>query len=451
MNRWDLKRLIFVAAMTAILATPAVSQETPRSDIRSAARAALETGDLRAADALSSILISQNPDDADALLIRTIVARANGQTDIVATSATAAYRAAQTDAQKFDAAMLAGEAAARHERFTSAQIWLRRADHYAPEQAKETVARAYRQVSARNPLAVRLSFGVTPSSNVNNGAETTTIEIGGLPFELGDGDQELGGYEATAGVSLSYRLSASKTQQTIALADLFGKKVWLNSKAKDEAPGVDGSDFDYAAIVLGLRHTRLVWPDLGPTHLTALIGQSWSGGAKQATWRELQALQVVSQSKTSSLRFGVTMRDEDRAGEPVNASQALGLSASWTKAQKSGAVLSLGATVKSTWSDSATVDNLALGLSASQSLPDWGAIRPSISLQAETRDYRKWSTTPGGRRDDSLALRFDLVWPGMTYYGFSPKASLSARRVFSDVDIYDRTSLSLGLTAVSRF
>ncbi len=444
-------RLILAAALAAFLATPAVTQETPRGDIRSAARAALQSGDLRRADALSSILLSQNPDDADALLIRSIVARATGQTDIVATSAAAAYRAAETDSQRFDAAMLAGEAAARQERLTSAQIWLRRADQYAPEQAKETVAQAFRQVSARNPLAVRLSFGITPSSNVNNGAETTTIEIGGLPFTLADDDQELGGYEATAGVSLSYRLSSSQTQQTLALADIFGKKVWLNSKAKEDAPGVDGSDFDYAAIVLGFRHSRLIWPDLGPTHLTALVGQSWRGGAKEATWRELQALQVVSQSQTSSLRFGITVRDEDRTNEPINASQALGLSASWSRKQNSGGVLSLGASVKSTWSDSATVDNLALGLSAAQSLPDWGAIRPSISVQAETRDYRKWLTTPGGRRDNSLALRFDVVWPGTSYYGFSPKASLSARRVFSDVDIYDRTSLSLGLTVVSRF
>lgn len=446
-----MRRLIWAAALAATLATPAVTQDAPTIDLRTAARIALETGDLRTADALSSVILSQNPGDADALLIRSIVARATGQTDTAAASAAAAYRTAETDGQKFDAAMLAGEAAARQNRFTSAQIWLRRADQYAPQQAKDTVAQAYRQVTARNPLSVRFSFGFTPSSNVNNGAETTTIEIGGLPFSLGDGEQELGGYEATAGVSLSYRLSASKTQQTVALADLFGKKVWLNSEAKEQAPDVEGSDFDYAAIVLGLRHSRLFWPDLGPTHLTALLGQSWSGGPRQATWRELQALQVVSQSETSALRFGITVRDEDRAGEPINASQALGLSANWTKSQEAGGVLSLGASMKSTWSDSATVDNLALGVSASQSLPDWGAIRPRISLQAETRDYRKWASTPGGRRDNSLVLRLEAVWPEASYFGFSPKVSLSARRVLSDVDIYDRKSLSLGLTAVSRF
>ena len=55
------------------------------------------------------------------------------------------------------------------------------------------------------------------------------------------------------------------------------------------------------------------------------------------------------------------------------------------------------------------------------------------------------------REDLTLGLRLDVGWPEVSYYGFAPRVTLTGRRTWSDVDIYDRNEFSLGLTVVSRF
>ena len=171
-------KFLFALLIAALITSPLAAQEA-KADLRTSAREALQDGDFARADALSTLLINSRPDDADALLIRAAAARGMGRPEDWSEASVTAYRVADTDFQRFDAAMLAAQAAAAREQFMRAQIWLRRADQYAPAAARNAVALAYRQVAARNPMSVQLSFGFTPSDNVNNGGETTTIEIGG--------------------------------------------------------------------------------------------------------------------------------------------------------------------------------------------------------------------------------------------------------------------------------
>ncbi len=448
----------FMGILAAVMfcATGVPAQEATRSasvaEVRLAARAAALQGDFRAADALSSTLLARDPNDAEALLIRAVVARAAGQPAASVEAATKAYGLLDEDGKRFDAAMLAAEGHARQEQFTRSQLWLRRADQVAPNpQAEQLVQRTYGQVAARNPLSVQLSFSLQPSNNVNNGAETTVIEIGGLPFSLDDSGRQLGGYEASTGVSLSFRLAEDRTHRTDVLGELYFRKVWLDSDAKAEAPDVEGSDFDYGVAIIGLRETRLLWPDLGPTQLTGLLGQSWYGGDEQARWIELQGAQLFKRSDTLAFRLGATVRDETRIGDAINDSLSLGLSGDVIFAGDEGRTTSFGATIKSYNSDSATIDGMAYGLKASHSFGTIGSVQPSIRAAIETRDFEKWSSTPGGRRDDSLSLGLNVVFPEVSYYGFLPQLSLNARRVWSDVGIYDRNQFSVGFTAVSRF
>ena len=277
------------------------------------------------------------------------------------------------------------------------------------------------------------------------------IEIGGLPFTLDDGSQQLGGYEATIGASASYRLSVDNAHRRDILGEVFGKKVWLNSEAKEAAPGIKGSDFDYGALIFGLRETRLIWPDLGPSQATALLGQSWSGGQRQAHWLELRGSQVVRQTDNRQLRFGANLREEKRNEDPINDARSLGVSGEWILTGTENQRTTLGLAVTNISSDSATVDSLSYRFSASHSFGLVGQVRPRLSGSLETRDYQKWSATAGGRQDDTLSVKLDVVFPNASFYGFVPQAGLGARRVWSNVDIYDRNALSLSLTAVSRF
>jgi len=448
-----------LGAVALFLAAAPVQAQSPQDALtisvpqaRTLARQALQVGNFALADRLSSVLLQNNPEDAEALLIRALTARAAGALDLAESAAADAYRASDNPILQFDAAFLVADIKARNEQYTRAQLWLRRADNVAPDEPRsDAVQRAFQNVSRRNPLGIQLRFTARPSNNVNNGAETLVIDLGGLPFNLDPSGQQLGGYEASTGVSLSYRLSEDETQKTEALAELFHRKIWLDSAAKDLAPTATGSDFDYSVVIVGIRHRRLIWPDLGTTQFTGLVGQSWYGSADLARWGELKFGQTVRQSDIQQLQFGGTIRTDKRLDSDVNSSNSIALSVDMTRAVESGGTFGLGATFKNVWSDSATVDAASLSLRANRRFDQIGAIQPRLSASVEQRNYHEFSSVAGGRDDTTLSLGIDITMPDVSYFGFLPQVSLQGRRTWSTVDIYDRNEYSLGLTAVSRF
>ena len=452
----------FFVCLALLLAVPAGGPATAQdaagnvtlttAQAKGVAMQAVRTGNLPVADALSSAILAETPDDPDMLMVRAIVARAAGNIPVARESAARAYRLSDNPVLRFDAAMLVADTHARDENFTRAQIWLRRADQAARnDQQRAISANAYRQVARVNPFSVQLRFGVRPSNNVNNGAETTVIEIGGLPFRLDDSGQQLGGYEATAGVSLSYRLSESETQRTQALGEIYYRKVWLDSAAKEASPGSENSDFDYGTVIAGIRHQRLIWPETGPSTVTALLGQSWYGGDELARWTEISAGQVVQLDENSGLNFGINLRDETRLDNDINSSTSVGLSFDYRQTIDGAGSWGAGLAVRNVSSDSATVDLFATTLNADRRFGRVGPVEPTLRVSAENRNYHKFTSTADGRLDQSLTIDLGATWPDVQYYGFVPQASIRGRRTWSNVDIYDRNEVSFGVTLVSRF
>lgn len=450
----------FMAAMALAAWAGAAAAQAPEgapvalttAQARAIAQQALAEGKPAIAAAMSDAILAADPDDAEAHLVRAVVLRGTGNLDAAHESAVAAYRHATIPALRFDAAMLAADILARQERFTRSQFWLRRADQAAPDGERRAAAeRAFRLVRDRNPLQVGLRFSLRPSNNVNNGAETLDVTVGGLPFRLDPSGQQLGGWESSAGVSLGYRLSQSETQRTDLLGEASFRKVWLDSDAATLAPAARDSDYDYGVVLGGVRHQRLIWPDLGPSSITGVFGQNWYGGNELARWGEIALGQTVQRSQVSALRFGLQARVEKRLDSGINDNRTLGLSVEYLRTLGDGAGYALGASLRDIRSDSATVDGTVLGVSGSRAFGRLGPVEPRLSISAEVRDYQKWAVTPGGREDRTLGLSLDVAWPEVSYFGFVPLATLTARRTWSDVDIYDRNELSLGLTAVSRF
>ncbi len=445
---------VFLSLVFAAFAWAAAAQEevilTPEQ-VQVLAERAVQAGDFPAAERLSSLVLSGDPENPRALLTRAAVARAAGALDDAAELAARSHGLAENPAVRFEAAMLVADVRARQERFTTSQIWLRRADQAAPDaRRRDIAANAYRQVSRANPFSVQLRFTAQPSNNVNNGAETTVIEIGGLPFSLNPSGQQLGGYEANVGMSLGYRLNEDQTQRTDLLSELFYRKIWLDSEAEETAPNVRASDFDYGALVLGLRHSRLVWPDLGVTRATGLLGQSWYGGDELARWGELQLSQQVRQGDDAFLTFGTSMRRELRLDDDINSNYSLALSLDRAQVFGDGRV-SYGASVKNVWSNSNTVDNASVQLRGSWALGEVNGLRPTLTGSVERRNYHQFSTTGGTRRDTTASIGMTVVFPDVSYFGFAPQLEMRARRTWSNVDIYDRNAYSVGVTAVSRF
>ncbi len=449
----------FVCLFLVLAGAPAVAQAPAEggtvlttAQAKQVAVAAMNAGDVRVADAVSSAILAQDPDDPEMLLVRAVLARGVGDLETAEDAGMRAYRNSDNRQLRFQAAMLVADVLTQRESYTRAQIWLRRADQAAETNRQRSIsANAYRQVRQRNPLSVELRFSARPSNNVNNGAENVVIEIGGLPFRLDESGQQLGGFEAEVGASLTYRLSESEIQRTEFLGDVFFRKVWLDSDAKAKAPGVNASDFDYGAIALGLRQVRLIFPETGVTTFTGILGQSWFGGEELSRWADVSARQVVRLAGNRSLTFGVRLRAEDRLDEDINSSRAVSVSADYRKRVESGGSYGFGITLRNVWSDSATVDEFATGLRADRTFGQIGPIIPSLRARLENRNFHEFTATVDGRDDQLMTLEATAILPDVTFYGFVPQGSLRLRRTWSNVDIYDRNEFSFALTAISRF
>ena len=421
------------------------------NDLRVQARQALEAGDFQSALAQTDRVLAINPTEPVSLMIRAVALRSLGRFEESLDAATTAFSASDDTNLRFEAALLAGELNARLERFTRSQFWLRRADQIAPPQLRPQVANAFRQVAAQNPLSFNLSFGIIPSDNVNNGSESTIIGLDTGFITLSDEDQALGGTEVSFGASVSYRLAQDETSRTDFLFDLAITEVFLDSEAETLAPGVEDSDFDFAATVVALRHRELIWPELGATEGTLIAGRSWSGGDPQAFWRELSLRQFVVRDERNTLTFGARFRNETRDDQPIAENNTFGVSFEWNRLLDGGNIFAFGASVNNTTSESASIDNLALRVFARRTFSQVGAVQPSLLVSATTQDFSKFSVGVDGRRDNTLNLRLDFTFPDISYFGFVPQATLEARRVFSDLDAFERQAVSVGLTAVSRF
>lgn len=479
--------IVFVSVLG--LLTPISTVAQPADDgmvalsdeqARSLALQALRTRNFPVADAVSSAILNQNPNDADMLMVRAVLAREAGDLEAAREAAARAYANSDNPNLRFDAAIMTGDLYAREEKYLRSEFWLRRADQSATSpQQQQITENFFRRVRQLNPLTVQLRFTVRPSNNVNNGAETLEIDIGGLPFRLDESGQQLGGYEASAGVSLAYRLSESQTHRTELLADLFYRKVWLDDDAKALSPTSENSDFDYRAVVVGLNHTRLIWPDLGPTSLGVLFGRSWYGENRSFTttetvinpltlepeerttttdltladtrWFELSGRQAVRLDERRSLSFGARARSENRLDAPVNDNTQLALSVDYRQAAETSGSWGLGATFRNVWSDSATSDRFSTELRADRAFGQIGPMVPRIRVSLENQNFHEFTTTIDGRQDRSVTLDLNARFPDVRFYGFIPEASIRARKTDSNVDIYDRNEYSFGITAVSRF
>lgn len=415
------------------------------------ARQSLAEGQFETAGAISRTLLERNPQNAEALVIEAVLLRRAGRTEDARKSATAAWRYARTRALRFDAAMLTADILASQKRYTRSQFWLRRADQSADDARRETVARAFGIARKRNPLRVDLRFSLNPSNNVNNGAETLTVDIGGLPFRLDATSQQLGGWIATAGVSFSYRLAESTTARTDLLGELSVQKVRLNSQARKLVPTAQDSDYDFSSVAFGLRHQRLIWPEVGPTSLTGLLGKNWYGGEEYSRWARISLSQTVKRGPTSALRFGLQARVEKRLDTANSDTRIFGASVEYLKGLGSTGSYSLGVWIRDYKSESASIDGFAYGVTGVRSFRQYGPVAPRLSISAETRDYSKWSLTPDGRKDQTLGIGLDLTFPDVRFYGFVPQANITARKTWSNVDIYDRNELSVGFNIVSFF
>jgi hypothetical protein len=440
-----------------LFSSPLTAEEnniiTPNQLLELSAQA-LRAGEPQIAAQGADALLARNPADVNALILRAEAAILMRDFPTAVSNAQAGFFAADNAQTSFATARLAALAYAEQQKDTRSQIWLRLASQYAPdEQAARAIAEDYRFLRDRNPWSTSLRFGITPSSNINNGSASATSRLFGLPFEFDlSGDaRALSGLEYSGGFTTTYRLSASNTSATFLELDANARTYTLSSEAQEQAPDADGSDYADSSVSLGLTHRFIGRPGDQPTTLTFNIGQTWYGGDPNTRFAQLSGSHAWTISPSDQFRFSITMRrTEGLNDQDPERSYAIGTG--WTHAFAAGDQLTLNYTYAQNSSETADSDYTSnkIGINHSVAEPLFG-INFGFGLDYETREFDASRFEPGPRSDQTITARLRAVMSDIEYFGFQPVINVEATRTTSNIDLFDRDYFSVGFDLQSSF
>lgn len=424
--------------------------------VQQIAVAALQQGDARVAAQAANALIERNPDDAGALILRTEAALlANDYAGAVRFGSRAYWNAA-TAGQQFSASRLVAFAHAEQEQYTRSQIWLRLARQASPnDEARASVARDFRFLRTRNPLSVNLRFGITPSTNVNNGSSSETSDLFdlGLPFVLDGNARALSGWEVAANANLRYRIHTNETSATFLNAGFSGRTYTLTKGAKDQAEdGVTGSDFSGATLSLGATHRFLLSPDMQPTSATLSFGQSWYGGDANAWFVTASASQSwkVSDADTIVLSGFAQKQTSLDDGDPV---MTYNLQTVWARDLADYGQIGVSVALRDSQSDNpdADYDSIRYGLNYDFPEPLFG-VQIGATFSYENRDFETSRFSPAFGRDETIkSASIRAVFTDIEFLGFQPVVNIERTVQESSIDLFDREFVNFGFDIASSF
>lgn len=448
--------------------------ELSAEQMQLAAELNLRSGQFTRALAFADALLVRDPNDVPALLVRAAALRASQDYAGAQTSARAGWRHAQSEGQKYTAAVLMAQALSSDNKRTRAQFWLRRAAHVAPTPAHEARAvQDFNYVRRRNPWQTYLSFTLAPNSNINNGSSRDTSALlyqytnpfsGGetLELELGASSKALSGLEAGFDMQTRYRFKQTErsahdlrmrlSYRTYALSNSSKKDLAAEDaerEARGEAPlDITGSDFAYGTVQLGYGYKRLRADRRGEFSLTADIGQSFYGGSRYNSYLRTSLNQSYFASKTTKLNFGLSsdLRNAQRGSDQ----HLISLSAGVSRQLASGDGLYFGAsaTTVSSELDSLEYDEVRLRSGYVLGREIMGTAL-QFGVSTSFRDYDISPHDPSGRQDFQVSGEITATFKQLDYMGFNPTVSFTASTTNSNIGLYDvnRFGLSVGIAS----
>jgi len=335
MGSWQ--SIIAAAAISATFGVSAAAQTFTADEFRALGQQNLQSGNLAAASSIVNALLSRDNNDVATLILGAQIATAAGDHKEAARLAKRAYWRTATDNDSFVAARMAANSHAALEQDTFAQLWLRRARQYSPnDAASEGIARDYVFLRNRNPWSNQLSFGVSPTSNVNGGGSGVIPVFGGQAFV----EKPLPGLEFTGSFSTTYRIESAETYATF--VDLFSniRTYHLLPEANRLEPDAVGSDYASGAVGIGLRHRQVFREGARPTDLSLRFAQNWSKGVVDTRTLDLGIGQNWTLSDESSITVNLSNQYLlEKNNEPAT---SVGATTTWsTKLTSSSTVFSL--------------------------------------------------------------------------------------------------------------
>ena len=419
---------------------------------------ALQIGDHETTLDVTDALLERDPADVDALVLRSRAARDGGDLKTARQAARQAWRTAETDTQKYAAALVRAQALATGGTRTLAQMWLRQAAQVAPNEAmKKSAVRDFRYVQARNRFQTQLSFSVSPVSNLNNGS----VKDEGLydfPFfgtvkaELGGAAKALSGVETAYGVTTRFRFLDQPKHKSDIYLSYNNRTYVLSDEAKKIAPNAEASDFEFTSLSVTLAHMGKLDGAPGPFRASVGWNQTWYGGEPYTKGMTASLRQDVMISKTTGLYVGVAYSGQDalnRTGDSEALEYSAGMRHTFGDA---GHRLNFDLRHELSKSDFSSMDYISYGIEAGLTLgkPVLG-LNWDFGLSMTTKHHDGSMVRNVDRMDKSYGATIRAEITPLEYYGFVPTLTLSGSKVESNMGQYDRENFGIKLGLESSF
>jgi len=434
---------------------------------------ALKTDNPQLTLQLSEALLQADPKDHHAYLLQAAAYAKLNDAIAARKSAVRAYRFSSTTIDKFQAAQMASRLALVSGSPTLSQIWLRRTAIHAPdEKSKELIAKDYQILRRINPWAFSIRAGLKPSSNVNNGSDTTLEIIDGTPSpgsRFGPRSVALSGVIGTLDLAASRRLRQNLSSLTTVKGRLYIERVALSSSAKDLAANLaaavgttvpKNSEFGSTYTELSFHHAFSVGPQQrkGAASVTLTGATSWYGERRNYNLAKLAGSRSWQLSPGTGLIIDGLIEERFDARSRSFAATVLGVGANLSHRLDNGDKLKLTMGFRETDSghvnSSYSTASVRLGYEFGKSL---GPARFSAALILGQSDYPMYlagfpvAPLTNGRQDESIYADVNVFFEEYDYAGFAPLLRLRAGRKFSNHSRFETEEFSLSLGIESNF
>jgi hypothetical protein len=397
-------------------------------------------------------MLKADPADGQAHYLAALARTAMDDRPGATKAAQHAFRYAQSDEQRHQAAHLGARLSFSDQRMTAAQFWLRRAVHNAPDAAtRKATIRDFKAVRYSNPVALNLRLSVTPSDNVNNGSNSPYNLIDGSPLvgELSPSAQAIAGIVGTMDLRGAYRLTRDDAAETSLTGRLYTRQVRFD----DPVPGISGRDISSVSLRLGVSHRRAGASDDSLWRVDITGGRTWYGGdglydsAKLGITRK----QVIDEGLTLTIG-GSAEHQFDLTAPTSDSTVWQGFTAIGYELPRGGEIggaLHFRDVVNSGVNKASTQWTGTVSYTLGQQI---GPAEIDLSLGYSVLDYDRYTVliqVPGGREDKSTFGGVTATFNDWSYLGFVPRVSLRAEKSRSNISRFDvdETSLSLGFTS----
>lgn len=389
-----------------------------------------------------------DPDHAQTLMLRARALRDLGRDAEAVKSARAAWVAAQTQEDRFFAAMIQAQTRSSKGDRGLAQYWLRRAAHIAPDEASRAVAvRDFRHVRKITPWRLSLDFSVEPSDNLNGAPKTNTFGAGVDPTAV-----PLSGVESSVGVEYIYRFALAEDRRLNFGIDAGMSRVRFSNRAREKVPGVDAGDYRKEDLRLLASHEVRGQGGLWLTMTEVSLRRRWQASKALADTARLDLSYGRAVTPGVILGARVGFEREKRHDFAVRDSETQDFGVNLSK-QFGHGMLRLDLIWADTDSDSQFIarETGRAVLTYALAKPVKGMLpRLSLSYEAANFDMSPASYLTDPREDQQWGLSLDVTLPDLDYYGFAPEVGVSFRDRQSNYSIYETqgTDLRLGLRSV---